>query len=177
MLIKFNAQEAVDMLMGKEENLDKYGFEPYDIFEPIDRHDVMIDYAFAAYNIMQISLHYTPVKTGKLKESIYIKKVDDYYEVGYTAPYAIYVHEIIDNSHAFPAKAKFLEDAAVEIMAEYGNIGTSINVSIEYDPLRVYIGGENLPGASLIKVKQKEKENRNSEAIRDLLDYLESGRN
>lgn len=62
-------------------------------------------------------------------------------------------------------------------MAEYGNIGTSINVSIEYDPLRVYIGGEKLPGASLIKVKQKEKENRNSEAIRELLDYLESGHN
>ena len=82
------------------------------------------------------------------------------------------MHEIIDNYHNPPTKAKFLEDAAFEIMTEYGEIGTYINVSIEYDPLRVYIGGGKLPGASLIEVKQKEKENRNSEAMKELLDYF-----
>lgn len=30
----------------------------------------------------------------------------------YTTPYAVYVHEILENHHLYPTKAKFLEDPA-----------------------------------------------------------------
>lgn len=166
MLIRFNAAELMNRLVPE---FDREALGKFDLIGGLDNSDM---YAVVAFSIMKRSLNYTPVDTGALRKSIYVKKVSDYYEVGYTASYAPYVHEIIDNYHNPPTKAKFLEDAAFEIMTEYGEIGTYINVSIEYDPLRVYIGGGKLPGASLIEVKQKEKENRNSEAMKELLDYF-----
>lgn len=89
-----------------------------------------------AKRILERTLYYTPVKTGKLKSSIKIKEENRHINITVGSDYGLYVHEIMENRHAFPTKAKFLEDAAIEVKTELGNF----DASIEYTPvLRVWI--------------------------------------
>lgn len=65
-----------------------------------------------------ISQRLVPVDTSMLKSSGYIKKYNDTsYEVGYLAPYAPYVHEILHYYHQPPTQAKFLTEAFMAVMS------------------------------------------------------------
>lgn len=89
-----------------------------------------------AKRILERTLYYTPVKTGRLKSSIKIKEENSHINITVESDYGLYVHEILENKHTFPTKAKFLEDAVIEVKTELGNF----DASIEYTPvLRVWI--------------------------------------
>ena len=77
-------------------------------------------YKFVADQILDVSQRLVPVKTGFLKSTgKVVKNSIGTYSVVYTAPYASYVHEIIDNRHDFPTQAKFLEDAAWTVLGSF----------------------------------------------------------
>ena len=77
-------------------------------------------YKFIADQIFEVSQRLVPVDTGYLKSSgKVVKNSIGTYSVIYTAPYAVYVHEIIDNQHKFPTQAKFLEDAAWTVLSSF----------------------------------------------------------
>lgn len=114
--------------------------------------------ALIAYQVLRKSIEYTPVDTGKLRNSIYIKPYNNGFEIGYTCEYAIYVHEIGVNYHAYPTQYKYLEDAAFEVVSDYkADTGVDLNITIEYDPLRVFIGADNSPGESITGIKNNEQ--------------------
>lgn len=114
--------------------------------------------AMIAYKILHKAIIYTPVDTGKLRNSVYIKMHGTGYEIGYTCEYAIYVHEIGVNHHKPPTQYKYLEDAAFEVITEYkAETGIELPVTIEYDPLRIFIGVDDAPGESLTGIKANEK--------------------
>lgn len=105
------------------------------------------------------SMEYVPVDTGKLKKSGYIRKRGAGYEVGFSADYATYVHEI-PNHHEAPTQSKFLEDAALEMYEEavkYYEISTEVKIT--YEPLAVYIGVNGAPGNILGSNMEKMKKN------------------
>lgn len=106
--------------------------------------------------IMKRAIEYTPVKTGELRKSIYIKSVGSGIAIGYSKDYAIYVHEIGFYNHASPTQYKFLEEAAFEVALE---TDTPYRIAISYDPLEVYVNVPNM-GAELINIKAKEKVNK-----------------
>lgn len=110
--------------------------------------------------ITKKAIEYTPVDTGKLVKSIYVKTVGSGIMIGYTAEYATYVHEIGFYNHEAPTKYKYLEDAAVEVAAD---TKAPFRISITYEPLAVYI---NVPkvGAELVDIKTKELQNRSIES-------------
>lgn len=66
--------------------------------------------------LMRKSQEIVPVDTGYLKSTAYTLKkgyaLRTVVYVGYTASYAIYVHEILTARHTPPTKAKFLEGVA-----------------------------------------------------------------
>ena len=65
----------------------------------------------AGLQIQRVSQSRTPVDTGNLKGSAYTRRTsDDGVEIGYTANYAIYVHENMEAAHT-NGQAKFLESA------------------------------------------------------------------
>ena len=68
-------------------------------------------------NIITFCLRYTPIDTGRLLSSLYIKADEvDKIRIGYDlniAPYAVYVHEI-PNIHLNGTRHKFLEDAIID---------------------------------------------------------------
>lgn len=77
-------------------------------------------YKFVADQILEVSQRLVPVDTGYLKSTgRVVKNSIGTYSVIYTAPYAVYVHEIIDNQHKFPTQAKFLEDAAWFVLSSF----------------------------------------------------------
>lgn len=77
-------------------------------------------YKFVADQILATSQLLVPVDTGFLKSTgKVVKNSIGTYSVVYTAPYAVYVHEIIDNRHNFPTQAKFLEDAAWTVLGSF----------------------------------------------------------
>lgn len=77
-------------------------------------------YKFVADQILEVSQRLVPVDTGFLKSTgKVVKNSIGTYSVVYTAPYAVYVHEIIDNRHKFPTQAKFLEDAAWTVLSSF----------------------------------------------------------
>lgn len=109
-----------------------------------------------AFNVLRKAIYYTPVKTGKLRDSIYIRKYGASYEIGYTEDYAIYVHEIEYNTHKAPWQYKYLEDAAFEVLEEYyADTGIILPMTIQYSPLRVFIGEDNTPGEKIANIKLK----------------------
>lgn len=125
---------------------------------------------FIAIKILKKAIEYTPVDTGKLVDSVYMRKYRDGYEIGYDAEYATYVHEVGTNFHQIPTQYKFLEDAAYEVISEYlSDTGNFINVNIIYYPLKVYIGEKDTPGESLIEIKKKEKLTKNEHTYKKLL--------
>lgn len=71
----------------------------------------------AAMMIKRYSMQLTPVDTGNLKGSAYTQAItirrSPAIEIGYTAAYALYVHEI-DRTHKSPTQWKFLETALKE---------------------------------------------------------------
>ena len=86
----------------------------------IDTSDRDIIYKFVADKIFEVSQSLVPVDTGYLKDSgRVVKNSIGTYSVIYLAPYAVYVHEIIDNQHEFPTQAKFLEDAAWYVLSSF----------------------------------------------------------
>jgi hypothetical protein len=69
----------------------------------------------AGLALQRESQQLVPVDTSALKNSAYTREIAPMPEhmirvhVGYEQSYAIYVHEILDNYHAAPTTAKFLE--------------------------------------------------------------------
>lgn len=113
---------------------------------------------FIAYKIINKAIYYTPIDTGKLVNSIYIKPYKNGYEIGYTCEYAIYVHEISFNQHKYPKQYKYLEDAAFEVINEHKiDTGIEINVTMEYSPLRIFVGVDESPGESITGIKANEQ--------------------
>lgn len=95
----------------------------------------------AAKRIMDLLDIYTPYDTGKLWRSIKTRETSYGAIIKAEAEYATYVHEITDNYHEFPTKAKFLEDACIEVAAEmFVMQGVYIPISMSYKPLEAYIG-------------------------------------
>jgi len=66
--------------------------------------------------IKDLSVNLTPIDTGKLRKSAYVRKNKDdrttiVYDVGYSADYALYVHENLNANHPI-GQAKFLQTAS-----------------------------------------------------------------
>lgn len=135
--IKYTPDELNEIKKDIDENISS--LDDYEI--PIDWNssdgdiDILGDIVIAD-KIIKIAQYYAPVKTGYMRRNIKRKFEEGHVCIVSEAPYSIYVHEILENRHAFPTKAKFLEDAAIEVKTELGNF----DVSIEYTPvLRVWI--------------------------------------
>lgn len=93
-------------------------------------------YAEAA-NIMRVSLRQAPVDFGLLRRSHYITLPRrGQVELGYGASYAVFVHEITENFHEPPTKAKYLEDP--------------INAALPGMPKRLAIRAAKLLGKSVV---------------------------
>lgn len=72
-----------------------------------------------AIDIYKRSQELVPVDTGRLKKSGGYRKIENgEYEVAYYAPYAIFVHELVNNKHPNGGQAKFLEDAYYEVIGK-----------------------------------------------------------
>jgi len=69
----------------------------------------------AALKIKADALPLTPIDIGNLRQSAYVEMLDGpsgpVAEIGYTAAYAVYVHERLELAHKSPTQAKFLEEA------------------------------------------------------------------
>lgn len=69
----------------------------------------------AATKVFERSQELVPVDTGNLKGSGSMQKTGDHeFEVGYSADYALAVHEVFA-SHAAPTTWKYLEIASIEV--------------------------------------------------------------
>ena len=72
---------------------------------------------FIAMLILKKSQDYVPVDTGNLRDSVYLEELgEDKWRILYDTPYAAVQHEDIDFQHMEPGRAKYLEDAAFEIL-------------------------------------------------------------
>lgn len=69
--------------------------------------------------VLERSQYYCPVVNGRLKNSVKFKGLNNSYYISYNTPYALYVHEIIDNWHKPPTKAKYLENAFFSVYREF----------------------------------------------------------
>jgi len=130
--------------------------KPNETDDALNLKQVIQDVTTIGALIMKRAIEYTPVKTGELRKSIYIKNIGSGIAIGYSKDYAIYVHEIGFYYHKSPTKYKFLEDAAFEVALE---TNTPYRISISYDPLEVYVNVPNL-GADLVTIKAREKVSR-----------------
>lgn len=176
MKIKFNKEVIMEIaLQGLDsayrDKLASYGDSPLAIKNrsPLERERL---YKKLADVIFEISQVYVPVDTGYLKQSGKVVRNNiGTYSIVYSAPYAIFVHEIIDNQHTPPTRAKFLEDAAWEIITDfdyipftftidaYGSGGIALNIdSISFKDF----------SDSLLIIKKYNNEILNSNSIRDL---------
>ena len=106
------------------------------------------------------SLYYCPIDTGKLKASAAFLDNSDYgfCKISYgnnNVGYAIYVHELLDREHIAPTQAKFLEDAALDIINENkafwikNNIPVRIGISFKNNGIQLYVGNANLNTSDL----------------------------
>lgn len=127
MKIKFNKEAIMEMaLQGLDsayrDKLASYGDNPLAIKNrsPLERETLYKTLADVIFGLSQI---YVPVDTGYLKQSGKVVRNNiGTYSIVYSAPYALFVHEIIDNQHTPPTKAKFLEDAAWEVITDFDYI-------------------------------------------------------
>lgn len=93
-------------------------------------------YMGAAAVVMPRSVYLCPVLTGALRSTAHVEEPVEKggtvsVTLGYGGPgvdYAVYVHEIIDNKHAPPTQAKFLEQAAYESVKQ---VEEQISISIK----------------------------------------------
>jgi hypothetical protein len=68
----------------------------------------------AGLQIQRVAQKRTPVDTGNLKASAYTRKYnEEAIEIGFTAAYAVYVHENLEAHHPV-GQAKFLESAVTD---------------------------------------------------------------
>lgn len=106
-----------------------------------------------AYEILIRSLYYCPIDTGALKKSSYIENTNDGFKVGYTIDYAHYVHELLNNAHYAPTRAKYLEDAAIDIWNHNNELWTDedipISIYISYYPLYIIVSSEPISDDSV----------------------------
>jgi hypothetical protein len=148
--------------------------KPNETDDALNLKQVIQDVTTIGALIMKRAIKYTPVKTGELRKSIYIKNIGSGVAIGYSKDYAIYVHEIGFYYHKSPTKYKFLEDAAFEVALE---TNTPYRISISYDPLEVYVNVPNL-GADLVTIKAREKVNRlisrKNKVWQDFINYDDS---
>lgn len=108
--------------------------------------------------IIELTLKYTPVDTGHLISTLYIK---DYTnkdgeratEIGFDCDYAKYVHEIGFFYHEPPTRYKFLETAALETAERFGLI---YSLSMSYSPLRLFINDSN-KGENIQTIQSRKK--------------------
>lgn len=162
MYISINTDVLMQKLLGNK----YYNTLPKLNNDTISTTDV---YLTVAQKILERTLDYVPVNTGNLRNSVYIKPFNTGFEIGYTAEYATFVHEIGFNYHEPPTQYKFLEDAAFEIVVEYYNdTGVVIPLNIEYTPLRIFVGGEDAPGQRLVTIKNKQITNQNPEMLKEM---------
>lgn len=67
------------------------------------------------FMVKATSLSLTPVDTGNLRGGAYMRSYDTPdgpgAEIGYTAAYAVFVHERTELHHKSPTQSKFLEEA------------------------------------------------------------------
>lgn len=162
MHISLNVNGVYKAIMG-----DRY-YETLPKLDPDTESNTEV-YLEVASQVLTKTLEYVPVDTGNLMNSVYIKPFGNGFEIGYDCDYAVYVHEIGFNYHEPPSQYKFLEDAAFEVIVDYyDETGIVIPVYIEYDPLRVFIGGENPPGQRLVSIKNKQVELQTPEKLNSL---------
>lgn len=154
--------------------LNDYKPQPGVTDDTLNFKEVVQDVATIGALIMRKAIEYTPVKTGELRKSIYIRNEGSGIAIGYSKDYAIYVHEIGFYQHKLPTQYKFLEEAAFEVALE---TDTPYRISISYDPLEVYVNVPNM-GAELVNIKAKEKVNRlvarKKKVWNDYINYDES---
>ena len=159
MKLELNSTKIIEQVTGdlkNIENVKNINNQNKFVQELNNKYDT--EYMIASL-IMKKAIEYTPYKTGRLRDSIYMEPLEQGIKIGYKADYAIYVHEIGFYQHKEPTRYKFLEDAAYEVALE---TETPYRVSISYEPLAVYI---NVPGqgVDLFKIKDKERENKKLE--------------
>lgn len=91
-------------------------------------------YKNIAKKIFDLSQKYVPVDSGHLKSTgKIVKNSIGTYSIVYSADYAVYVHEIVENKHEAPTRAKFLEDAAYEVLNEYELGGVNFDFTFSID--------------------------------------------
>ena len=90
------------------------------------------DFKSIVTQIFELSQMWCPVETGALKASgKIIENSLGTYSIKYSTPYAVHVHEILGNRHEYPTRAKWLEDAAYDILNQYENNGETFTFSME----------------------------------------------
>lgn len=90
-------------------------------------------YDMIANRIAEVSYKLCPKDTEYLVSTLkVVKNSIGTRSIIYTAPYALYVHEIIDNWHAHPTQAKYLEDAGWIVLSEFKN-GILFTFTMEYN--------------------------------------------
>lgn len=73
-----------------------------------------------AEEIASLANYYCPIETGNLRNSQRIEyNSDGTCTIVYDCPYAWYVHELTWKFHAYPTRAKFLEDAIRVVYAKH----------------------------------------------------------
>lgn len=127
--------------------------------------------------IFKEAFRLTPMKTGSLRKSMYVRPYKDGYVVGYDAEYAVYVHEIGFYTHKPPTQYKFLEDAGYNVYSSMRKQASQLGITLnmEYEPLRLFIGVTKAPGQSLMKIKKNEKKTRTKMPAIEFLRLLEKG--
>lgn len=157
MYLELNSEALMERLMGemaKKIPIIEVEYEGEDKPSKPNKPKPSDYYLAVAEKIHKRAIEYTPVDTGKLRDSIYIKPYESGFEIGYTCDYALYVHEIGFNYHEPPTQYKFLEDAAYEVVVEFmEETKMDIPVTIEYNPLRVFIGSYDYPGEELASIR------------------------
>lgn len=110
-------------------------------YEPSSKARTSKKYANTIRSIaMQIytkSLYYCPIDTGRLKKSSKIQSIagGEAYKISYSTKYVLFVHELLHLSHIAPTRAKFLEDAAVDIINLNKDSWNSHNIIVSIDML------------------------------------------
>lgn len=94
---------------------------------------MVTDFKSLVTEIFELSQLWCPVDTGALRASgkIVANSLGTY-SIKYSTSYAVHVHEILENRHESPTRAKWLEDAAYSILNQYENNGQTFTFSMEY---------------------------------------------
>lgn len=121
-------------------------------FKKDEIYDNALERQMIAHQILQRSQELVPVATGYLKSTAYINPYGTGYVIGYSAPYAVYVHEVEWAAHKFPTQVKFLEGAAYEIFGEQKtSTGREWDMRIQYDPLALFFDTGTTKGEPLFE--------------------------